>query len=324
MKIVERSENIYGGGLEIRWHGRGGHGVVGGSEILAAAVYGIGMSATSAPSFGAARSGAPIQAFNRIRHESIGDFSAVTAPNMIIIADDTLIGTEPVANGATSDALFLVNTTQSAEVIARGIDKEKRGIGPFRVATVDASGIAHAVLGRHYPNMALLGALAKCLPLIPLDAIIDAMKGQFKGKPGVLIEKNAEAIRRGFEGVSVVFDARGEDLPKASTLPQLPGWRAMLPSAVIVGAGTSLANNTGGWRTEYPVLDLGTCIQCFKCAQFCPDNAITVVINDGTCEVVGIDLDHCKGCGICVSVCPLGVNEDAEQAIIMKPEGDHE
>jgi pyruvate ferredoxin oxidoreductase delta subunit len=36
------------------------------------------------------------------------------------------------------------------------------------------------------------------------------------------------------------------------------------------------------------------------CWVFCPDGAIQ--IENG--KVVGIDLDHCKGCGICAEECP--------------------
>ena len=36
------------------------------------------------------------------------------------------------------------------------------------------------------------------------------------------------------------------------------------------------------------------------CYWACPDSSI--VVQDG--KMVGIDLKHCKGCGICADVCP--------------------
>jgi len=42
------------------------------------------------------------------------------------------------------------------------------------------------------------------------------------------------------------------------------------------------------------------CIQCLLCWVFCPDGAI--VTEDR--KVKGIDLVHCKGCGICACECP--------------------
>ena len=38
------------------------------------------------------------------------------------------------------------------------------------------------------------------------------------------------------------------------------------------------------------------------CWVYCPDNA--VICKDGSVTGQGIDLVHCKGCGICAAVCP--------------------
>ena len=50
-------------------------------------------------------------------------------------------------------------------------------------------------------------------------------------------------------------------------------------------------------------LGLRTCESCETCGLFCPDLCITR--NETTGEVE-IDLDYCKGCGICAAVCPRG------------------
>jgi NADPH-dependent glutamate synthase beta subunit-like oxidoreductase/Pyruvate/2-oxoacid:ferredoxin oxidoreductase delta subunit len=47
----------------------------------------------------------------------------------------------------------------------------------------------------------------------------------------------------------------------------------------------------------------GVCNQCELCLIFCPDVAIVRRL-DGT--GFDIDLDHCKGCGICAEECPRG------------------
>ncbi len=46
------------------------------------------------------------------------------------------------------------------------------------------------------------------------------------------------------------------------------------------------------------------CESCEACSLLCPDLCITR--NEKTGEVE-IDLDYCKGCGICATVCPKGV-----------------
>ncbi|HUB42547.1 MAG TPA: NAD(P)-binding protein [Streptosporangiaceae bacterium] len=50
-------------------------------------------------------------------------------------------------------------------------------------------------------------------------------------------------------------------------------------------------------------LSCGNCFECDNCYGVCPDNA---VIKLGPGQRYQIDLDYCKGCGICVAECPCG------------------
>ena len=70
--------------------------------------------------------------------------------------------------------------------------------------------------------------------------------------------------------------------------------------AVIVEAGNSFFNETGGWRSLVPVIETEKCDGCMLCYFYCPDSSI--IIEEG--RAVGIDLAHCKGCGICAKECP--------------------
>ena len=51
-------------------------------------------------------------------------------------------------------------------------------------------------------------------------------------------------------------------------------------------------------------LSCGTCNLCLQCVSYCPDASIRP---DGAKTTVKVDLDHCKGCGICAYECPRGV-----------------
>lgn len=51
-------------------------------------------------------------------------------------------------------------------------------------------------------------------------------------------------------------------------------------------------------------LSCGTCFSCDNCFGMCPDNAVVKTGEAGTPYV--IDLDYCKGCGICAAECPAG------------------
>jgi pyruvate ferredoxin oxidoreductase delta subunit len=82
---------------------------------------------------------------------------------------------------------------------------------------------------------------------------------------------------------------------------KLPGWKELPIGGVIEKAGNAETYETGSWRVRRPILDKNKCTSCLICWIFCPDTSI--VVKDG--KVTGIDLEHCKGCGICARECPL-------------------
>ena len=85
------------------------------------------------------------------------------------------------------------------------------------------------------------------------------------------------------------------------------------PGGINREAGNSVKNFTGAFRKgEKPEFDETTCINCFFCWVFCPDNAI-IVEND---KITGINYDYCKGCGVCVNECP--VKNDPKPLIMVK------
>src|SRR6185503_13313117 len=53
-------------------------------------------------------------------------------------------------------------------------------------------------------------------------------------------------------------------------------------------------------------LSCGNCFECDNYLGMCPDNA---VIKLGPGRRYAIDLDYCKGCGICAAECPCGATE---------------
>jgi NADPH-dependent glutamate synthase beta subunit-like oxidoreductase len=60
-------------------------------------------------------------------------------------------------------------------------------------------------------------------------------------------------------------------------------------------------------------LSCGTCFSCDNCYGVCPDNAVIKRGEPG--ELYEIDLDFCKGCGMCVSECPSGAIEMVPEEI---------
>ena len=65
-------------------------------------------------------------------------------------------------------------------------------------------------------------------------------------------------------------------------------------------ANNSFTASVADWRIEKPVFAKDYCIDCQFCWIYCPD--ISIISRDK--KMIGIDMDHCKVCGICVEVCP--------------------
>jgi len=62
----------------------------------------------------------------------------------------------------------------------------------------------------------------------------------------------------------------------------------------------SYTASVADWRVVKPIYNRDICIDCQNCWVFCPDTSI--ISKDK--KMIGIDFDHCKGCGVCVEVCP--------------------
>ncbi len=78
------------------------------------------------------------------------------------------------------------------------------------------------------------------------------------------------------------------------------GWKSLDLGCVVRQPGSSRVFKTGDWRSQRPIVDKEKCIKCGLCWIYCPDLAV-VPAEDGYYE---INLDYCKGCGICAKQCP--------------------
>ncbi len=88
----------------------------------------------------------------------------------------------------------------------------------------------------------------------------------------------------------------------------------------------SFTASVADWRLIKPVFNKDYCIDCQFCWVYCPD--VSIISRDQ--KMIGIDMDHCKGCGICVEVCPTNPKSllmyteqtDEESAIAAWPKKD--
>jgi len=99
--------------------------------------------------------------------------------------------------------------------------------------------------------------------------------------------------KKGWDGFEIgamlrSFDGATRDI--ATTLPEDRPY----------SQSNSFTASVADWRIEKPLFNKDYCIDCQFCWVYCPD--MSIISRDK--KMVGIDFDHCKGCGICVEVCP--------------------
>jgi len=178
--------------IEIRWHGRGGQGIVSVSRLLAEAALLDNKYAQSFPEFGPERSGAPVRGFTRISDEPISIHSQIYNPNIVVVVDPTLLGTN-VTSGLAENGTIIANSERTPSEL-----KKTLAVNNAQVYSVNARRIALDVLGRPIYNTAMLGALIKVKPLTSFESIAKVVRERF---PGTLGEKNVEAMKRAHEEV---------------------------------------------------------------------------------------------------------------------------
>jgi 2-oxoacid:acceptor oxidoreductase gamma subunit (pyruvate/2-ketoisovalerate family) len=183
---------------EIRIHGRGGQGSVTAAEVLAHAAFIEGKWVQAFPYFGAERRGAPVKAFARISSEPLLVHSQVYNPDYVIVLDPYIYKVVDVTEGMKKDGVIVINTKRKPEEI---------GLKDWRVATVDATGVALElnllVAGLPVVNTSILGAFAKATGEIRLGSVLKAVSETWSGGAG---EKNSKATELAYERLTMWWD----------------------------------------------------------------------------------------------------------------------
>jgi pyruvate ferredoxin oxidoreductase gamma subunit len=195
--------------FQVRFHGRGGQGVVTAAELLASAAFGEGRHAQAFPSFGSERMGAPVMSFCRIADKAIRTHEPVTEPDALIIQDPTLLHQADLFAGFGRDGYMLVNSTHGFGEL--GLDEFVAGFHRDRLLVVPASALAMTHLGRPLPGAALLGGFAALTRAVSLDSVLAAIGEKFTGP---VAAGNAAAARAAFDFVT---DERAALAGKAGT-----------------------------------------------------------------------------------------------------------
>jgi len=181
--------------VEIRWHGRGGQGTVTAAKVLADACMSGGRHVQAFPEYGPERAGAPIRAYNRISDKMLRMHCPVVNPKVVAVVDASLLDAIDVADGATDDAVFVINTSRDPKEVRAKLKAKPSQ----KVFTVDATKIAIESFGRPMPNSSMLGALNKAISIVTMETLLEDVRGSFGKKfAQKIIDGNLEAVKRGY------------------------------------------------------------------------------------------------------------------------------
>lgn len=118
----------------------------------------------------------------------------------------------------------------------------------------------------------------------------------------------------------------GEAEPRLAQFDALNPWyysdapRTMRPELDAVRRRSTFEEVVGGLTADNALfearrcLSCGSCFGCDNCYGVCPDNAV-IKLEPGGSYRYEIDLDYCKGCGLCAQECPCGAIEMVDEQI---------
>ncbi len=291
----------------VRIHGRGGQGIKMASHVLGTALFRSGYRVQDAPKYGAERRGAPIHATVRaVRddagHAAIDERGVIDNPDLVVVADDTLLNVPAAGTlqGLNERSVLLVNSSDDAAVWAERLNLAAR----ILILPVEQQAVDRAALP--YVGATCVGAAACLLGVVEPAALAAALEEELAELGTEVVARNRERALAAFEAMSahrgVVAEGTSADASdyRAPAWVELPLDDVSRSAPTIHTAYNSVEVRTGLWRTMRPEIDYASCKHCWwVCSTLCPDSAISVVENKPV-----IDYDHCKGCLVCVGVCP--------------------
>ncbi len=178
---------------EIRIHARAGQGAITTARILGEAYFVKGVYAYAFPHFGAARMGAPMNAFVRVDDKPVRMRSQIYEPDFVIIVDATLMRGFNCLSGLSDDGIAIVSQREGIQIPKPKLKQ--------KIYVIPANKIAQETIGRPLGNTALLGAYAAATGQIDLETMQKAVGKRFAGKDKIQ-QGNLEAVKRGFEYIN--------------------------------------------------------------------------------------------------------------------------
>ncbi len=183
--------------FEIIIHGRAGQGSKSMGQFLAEAALIKDKYFQAFPTYGPEKTGSPMAAYVKISDKPIPSYGPIVEPDAVVVIDETLLESIPVAKGLKKSGSLIINTNKGKDHV--------KAITKFtgKIYTVDATGISLKCMGTSTPNTPMLGALVKIADgVVDLESIEQRVKEKFLKKIGeIKTQQNIDAIKAGYEQV---------------------------------------------------------------------------------------------------------------------------
>ncbi len=176
---------------EVKIYARAGQGAITTATILGEALFYENKYAYAFPYFGAARMGAPMNAFVRFDDKPVRLRSQIYEPDYIMVIDPTLIESQRCFQNLKSGAKAVVAVRKNTNIPE---------INNVEIRSIMAEKIAMEIIGKPFANTILVGAFAKTTAEVSLESVLKAVEARFKAKPEIL-QKNLDAVKKGYESV---------------------------------------------------------------------------------------------------------------------------
>ncbi|PAF51378.1 pyruvate ferredoxin oxidoreductase [Helicobacter sp. 13S00401-1] len=189
--------------LEIRWHSRAGQGAVTGAKGLADIVARTGKKVQAFATYGSAKRGEAMAAFDKIDDKPILNHEKYMSPDYVLVIDPGLTFITDIFESTKPTTKYIITTHLSKEELIA----KKPELKDKEFYVVDCIKISLDTLGKPIPNAPMLGALIKVTelsgdPLLKFDFFKEAFKDVLGKKlPQKLIDGNMLAVQRAYDEV---------------------------------------------------------------------------------------------------------------------------
>ncbi len=173
---------------EIIIFARAGQGAITTAQVLGSAIVKSGLYAYAFPHFGAARMGAPMNAFLRYDDKPIRIRTRIKSADFSIVVDGTLFESQNVENLTKPEGIILVNSEK--EIVSKNGKK---------IVCVPANELSLKSIGKIFANTVLLGSFCALTNIVDINILYDAIKERFKADA---LNLNLQLAQIGYEWIS--------------------------------------------------------------------------------------------------------------------------